>query len=56
MAHKKFEFPMPASESVVFDAFHHHHWRMHWDSLVRATQVQGGAPCPPAAHPPTLAA
>lgn len=46
MAHKKFEFPMPASESVVFDAFHHHHWRMHWDSLVRATQVQGGAPCP----------
>lgn len=37
---------MPASESVVFDAFHYHHWRMHWDSLVRATQVQGGAPCP----------
>lgn len=46
MAHKKLEFPMPASEAVVFDAFHYHHWRLRWDSLVRATRVQGGAPCP----------
>ncbi|WP_394788707.1 hypothetical protein [Rhodoferax sp.] len=46
MAHKKLEFAMPASEAVVFDAFHYHHWRLRWDSLVRATSVQGGAPCP----------
>ncbi|MGE0801294.1 MAG: hypothetical protein AB7G13_25985 [Lautropia sp.] len=37
---------MPARADVVFDAFHYHHWRRHWDSLVRATRVQGGAPCP----------
>jgi hypothetical protein len=37
---------MPASNEVVFDAFHHHHWRMRWDSLVSATHVLGGAPCP----------
>jgi hypothetical protein len=46
MAHKKLEFPMPACEAVVFDAFHYHHWRLRWDSLVGATRVQGGAPCP----------
>jgi hypothetical protein len=46
MAHRRFEFAMPASEAVVFDAFHHHQWRLRWDSLVRATSVQGGAPCP----------
>ncbi len=46
MARKQFEFPMPASEDVVFDAFHHHHWRLRWDSLVHATHVVGGAPCP----------
>jgi len=37
---------MPASEAIVFDAFHHHQWRMRWDSLVSATHVLGGAPCP----------
>lgn len=37
---------MPAREDVVFDAFHYHHWRHQWDSLVRATHVLGGAPCP----------
>ena len=37
---------MPASEVVVFDAFHYHFWRMRWDSLVSATHVLGGAPCP----------
>ena len=37
---------MPASEAVVFDAFHYHHWRSRWDSLVRDTKVVGGAPCP----------
>jgi hypothetical protein len=46
MAHQRFEFAMPASEAIVFDAFHHHQWRMRWDSLVSATHVQGGAPCP----------
>ncbi len=46
MAHERFEFVMPASEAVVFDAFHHHHWRSRWDSLVRNTLVMGGAPCP----------
>jgi len=46
MAHERFEFVMPASEAVVFDAFHHHHWRLRWDSLVRNTRVMGGAPCP----------
>lgn len=46
MAHQRLEFDMPAREDVVFDAFHYHHWRSRWDSLVRATKVQGGAPCP----------
>lgn len=46
MAHRRFEFAMPAGESVVFDAFHYHCWRLRWDSLVRATTVQGDAPCP----------
>lgn len=46
MAHKKLEFPMPAGEAVVFDAFHYHLWRARWDSLVSATHVLGGAPCP----------
>lgn len=45
MAHQRIEFPMPASEAIVFDAFHHH-WRRRWDSLVSATHVLGGAPCP----------
>lgn len=46
MAHQRFEFSMPANEAVVFDAFHYHHWRVRWDSLVSSTRVQGGAPCP----------
>lgn len=46
MAHRRFEFWMPASADVVFDAFHYHFWRLRWDSLVRATCVEGGAPCP----------
>jgi hypothetical protein len=46
MAHRRFEFEMPAAEAVVFDAFHYHQWRLRWDSLVRDTRVVGGAPCP----------
>lgn len=46
MAHRRLEFPMPAGEAVVFDAFHHLQWRMRWDSLVGSSRVQGGAPCP----------
>ena len=46
MAHRRFEFVMPSTEGVVFDAFHYHCWRQRWDSLVRATRVQGDAPCP----------
>jgi hypothetical protein len=46
MAHERFEFEMPASCEVVFDAFHYHRWRREWDSLVRATHVIGGAQCP----------
>ncbi|TAK89853.1 MAG: hypothetical protein EPO06_10575 [Burkholderiaceae bacterium] len=46
MAHRRFEFDMPAPVEVVFDAFHYHHWRARWDSLVNATHVLGGAPCP----------
>lgn len=46
MAHQRIEFPMPCCESIVFDAFHHHQWRMRWDSLVSVTHVVGGAPCP----------
>ncbi|WP_431047241.1 SRPBCC family protein [Roseateles sp. L2-2] len=37
---------MSAPADVVFDAFHFHHWRLKWDSLVRHTRVQGDAPCP----------
>ena len=37
---------MPAGVEVVFDAFHYHHWRARWDSLVSDTHVVGGAPCP----------
>ena len=46
MAHERFEFAMPASADVVFDAFHYHRWRSRWDSLVDATHVLDGAPCP----------
>lgn len=46
MAHRKLEFLMPAPASVVFDAFHYHEWRMHWDSLVSRTRVRNGSPCP----------
>jgi len=46
VAHQRLEFSMPANEAIVFDAFHHHHWRRRWDSLVSATHVLGGASCP----------
>lgn len=46
MVHERFEYEMPAPAQVVFDAFHYHHWRHRWDSLVHATHVLGGAPCP----------
>lgn len=46
MSHRSFAFPMPAPAAVVFDAFHYHQWRHRWDSLVSATVVEGGAPCP----------
>jgi len=46
MVHDRFEFEMPAPAEVVFDAFHYHHWRHRWDSLVQATHVLDGAPCP----------
>lgn len=46
MAHNRFEFEMPASCEVVFDAFHYHYWRSRWDSLVSQAHVVGGAPCP----------
>jgi hypothetical protein len=46
MVHERFEFQMPASAAVAFDAFHYHHWRGRWDTLVRATHVVGGAACP----------
>lgn len=46
MAHRKIEFAMPARSDIVFDAFHYHEWRRQWDSLVRRTQVNNGAPCP----------
>lgn len=43
---RKLTFPMPARADVVFDAFHYHEWRCQWDSLVRRTSVESGAPCP----------
>lgn len=46
MAHKKLIFPMPARADIMFDAFHYHPWRLQWDSLVRRTRVESGAPCP----------
>ncbi|MGE0332315.1 MAG: SRPBCC family protein [Ramlibacter sp.] len=46
MAHNRIEFDMPASAETVFDVFHFHEWRHRWDSLVDATHVIGGAPCP----------
>lgn len=46
MAHERFEFDMPATADVVFDAFHYHCWRSRWDSLVSDTRVRDGAPCP----------
>lgn len=46
MVHERFEFAMPAGAEVVFDAFHFHRWRGRWDSLVHATHVLDGAPCP----------
>lgn len=45
MAHRRFEFEMPASAAVAFDVFHYHAWRARWDSLVGQAHVVGGAPC-----------
>ena len=42
MVHQRLEFPMPATEAVVFDAFHDQRWRPRWDPLVQATRVEGG--------------
>jgi hypothetical protein len=38
MPHNRFEFPMPGRTDVMFDAFHFHHWRAQWDTLVRGTR------------------
>jgi Polyketide cyclase / dehydrase and lipid transport len=46
MRHRRLEFDMPASADAVFDVFHYHAWRSRWDSLVHASRVVGGAPCP----------
>ena len=46
MVHERLSFTMPAAADVVFDVFHYHQWRVHWDSLVESTEVVGGAPCP----------
>lgn len=46
MAHRRFEFDMPAPADVVFDAFHYHFWRARWDSMVGNARVVGDAPCP----------
>ncbi|RJF96345.1 SRPBCC family protein [Noviherbaspirillum saxi] len=46
MVHDRFEFDIPASSDVVFDAFHYHCWRFRWDSLVQDVRVIDGAPCP----------
>lgn len=46
MAHRRFEFAMPAPSAVVFDAFHDWRWRMRWDSLVARSSVQGGGTQP----------
>ena len=54
--HGKLEFEMPASAEVVFDAFHYHRWRSRWDSLVKTTDVQGGAPVPTSAPSPSTPA
>ena len=39
-------FPMPAPCDVIFDVFHYQLWRVRWDSLLGATSIAGGAPCP----------
>jgi hypothetical protein len=46
MVHDRFEYDMPAPSDAVFDVFHHHAWRLRWDSLVRDVQVSGAAECP----------
>lgn len=46
MPHDRLVFDMPADCAVVFDVFHYHQWRARWDSLVKKTEVIGGAPCP----------
>lgn len=46
MAHRRFEFDMPAADAVVFDAFHYTCWRHRWDSLVSDTKISGGTECP----------
>lgn len=46
MPHRRFEFPMPAPSTVVFEAFHNRQWRARWDSLVQGTVVEGGGDHP----------
>lgn len=46
MPHRRFEFPMPAPSTVVFEAFHNRQLRARWDSLVQGTVVEGGGDHP----------
>lgn len=41
MAHRRFEFDMPAPADVVFDAFHFHVWRGH-SVLIYVYTIEAG--------------
>ena len=46
MAHGRLAFVMPASSAVAFEAFFNHEIRLRWDTLLRATYVEGGGTHP----------
>jgi hypothetical protein len=44
--HGRFEFVLPASGAEAFEAFFNHEIRLRWDTLLRATNVEGGGTHP----------
>lgn len=46
MAHGKLIFAMPVASAAAFEAFFNHSRRLHWDTLVDVSYVEGGGAYP----------
>lgn len=46
MAQRKLTLIMPAPSAAVFEAFHNHHVRLEWDTLLKVAYIEGGGTHP----------